>query len=171
MPRCKRIAKTRIIMHTSRMTTFDDTDRRLLSALQSDSNRSAEDLSRDLGLSPSQIGRRRHRLETAGAIEGYRARLSARALGLDVQAFVQVQLTTHDPERVKSLLRIFRTRPEIVSAWTLTGEADYLLRVFCADLAGLNTLLHQTLLPHPVVARVQSQIVMDQLKSDAPLPV
>lgn len=153
------------------MQKFDDTDRRLLSALQSDASRSAEDLSRDLGLSASQISRRRQRLEAVGAIEGYRARLSAKVLGLDVQAFVQVQLVTHEPDRVASLLRIFRTRPEIVSAWTLTGEADYLLRVFCADLAGLNTLLHQTILPHPAVARVQSQIVMDQLKSDAPLPV
>ena len=153
------------------MVEFDDTDRRLMSALQADASRSADVLSREIGLSPSQIGRRRQRLEAAGAIEGYRARLSAKVLGLDVQAFVQVQLVTHEPDKVASLVRIFRTRPEIVSAWTLTGEADYLLRVFCADLGGLNALLHQTLLPHPVVARVQSQIVMDQLKSDAPLPV
>ena len=62
------------------------------------------------------------------------------------------------------------TRPEIISAWTLTGEADYLLRVWCADLPGLNRLIHQVLLPHPSVARVQSQIVMDQFKPDAPLP-
>ena len=60
--------------------------------------------------------------------------------------------------------------PEIVSAWTLTGEADYLLRVFCADLAALNRLIHQVILPDPAVARVQSQIVMDQFKPDAPLP-
>jgi DNA-binding Lrp family transcriptional regulator len=53
----------------------------------------------------------------------------------------------------------------------LTGEADYLLRVWCADLAGLNRLIHERLLPHPAVARVQSQIVMDQLKADAPLPI
>jgi DNA-binding Lrp family transcriptional regulator len=52
----------------------------------------------------------------------------------------------------------------------MTGEADYLLRVFCSDLGELNRLLHEVLLPHPTVARVQSQIVMDQLKSDAPLP-
>lgn len=153
------------------MTTIDDTDRRLLTALQRDATQTAETLSRELNLSPSQIGRRRQRLEAEGAIEGYRARLNPIPLGLNVQAFVQVQLSTHAPDRVTSLIRIFRTRPEIVSAWTLTGEADYLLRVYCEDLAGLNALIHQTLLPHPVVARVQSQIVMDQLKSDAPLPV
>ena len=63
------------------------------------------------------------------------------------------------------------TRPEVVSMWTLTGEADYLLRVYCADLSALNDLVHSMLLPHPGVDRVQTRIVMDQIKRDAPLPL
>ena len=59
----------------------------------------------------------------------------------------------------------------MVAAWTLTGEADYLLHVRCADLAALNRLIHEVLLPHRAVARVQSQIVMAELKADAPLPI
>jgi len=62
------------------------------------------------------------------------------------------------------------TRPEIVAAWTLTGEADYMLRVFCSDLKALNVLVQDILLPLPMVLRVQSRIVMDQIKADAPLP-
>jgi DNA-binding Lrp family transcriptional regulator len=62
-------------------------------------------------------------------------------------------------------------QPEIVGAWTLTGEADYLLRVYCADLDALNRLVQGVLLPHPAVSRVQSQIVMDRIKPDAPLPL
>lgn len=149
---------------------LDDTDTRLLTALQRDAHLTAEALGEILNLSPSQAGRRRQRLEAEGYIEGYRARLSAGALGLSVQAFVQVQMATHTPDRVATFTRILSLRPEIVSAWTLTGEADYLLRVYCRDLAALNSLIHETLLPHPAVARVQSQIVMDQLKADAPLP-
>ncbi len=148
----------------------DATDLRMLTALQRDAQLTAQELGEILHLSPSQAGRRRQRLEGAGIIEGYRARLSARALGLAVQAFVQVQMATHAPEKVRTFTRILSTRPEITSAWTLTGEADYLLRVYCEDLAALNTLIHEILLPHPAVARVQSQIVMDQLKADAPLP-
>ena len=52
----------------------------------------------------------------------------------------------------------------------MTGDADYLLRVYCADLSALNRLIHDVLLPHPTVGRVHSQIVMDQLKPDGPLP-
>ena len=153
------------------MLDLDDTDLRLLTELQKDAHATAETLGQRLGLSASQTGRRRQRLEAEGLIEGYRARLNASALGLSVQAFISVQMATHAPDKVKTFTRILELRPEITSAWTLTGEADYLLRVFCADLATLNTLIHEVLLPHPAVARVQSQIVMNQLKADGPLPI
>ena len=150
--------------------SIDDTDKRLLAALQKDAHLTAEALGRLLNLSPSQAGRRRQRLEAEGYIETYRARLNPEKLGLNVQAFVQVQMATHAPDKVQTFARTVALRPEIVSAWTLTGDADYLLRVYCEDLPALNVLIHQVLLPHPAVARVQSQIVMDQFKPDAPLP-
>ena len=153
------------------MDDLDYTDKRLLAALQKDAQVTADKLGAELNLSSSQAGRRRQRLEATGLIEGYRARLSAEKLGLTVQAFVTVQMATHAPEKVRTFTRIVETRPEVISAWTMTGEADYLLRVYCTDLAALNVLIHEVLLPHPAVARVQSQIVMDQLKVDAPLPI
>ena len=150
---------------------LDATDTRLLSALQTDAHLTANELGERLNLSPSQAGRRRQRLEAEGYIRGYAARLAPEKLGLAVQAFVQVQMGTHGPEQSKSFARLCATQPGIVSAWTLTGDADYLLRVYCADLSALNDLIHGILLPHPAVARVQSQIVMDQFKPDAPLPL
>lgn len=149
---------------------LDAIDSRMLNALQRDAHLTAEAIGQILNLSASQAGRRRQRLEAMGYITGYAARLDAKKLGLAVQAFVQVQMATHHPDEVKGFARIVATRPEIVSAWTLTGEADYLLRVFCIDLDSLNRLIHQVILPDPAVARVQSQIVMDQFKPDAPLP-
>jgi len=150
---------------------LDATDIRLLALLQADAQMTAQDLGDRLNLSSSQAGRRRLRLEQAGVITHYAARLDPARLGLDVQAFVQVQLVTHGPEPGRDFARLVATRPEIVGAWTLTGEADYLLRVWTADLAGLNSLIHDEILAHPGVGRVQSQIVMDQLKKDAALPL
>jgi DNA-binding Lrp family transcriptional regulator len=149
---------------------LDDIDSRLLDYLQRDATLTAEALGARLGLSASQAGRRRQRLEDQGYILGYRARLDPAHLGLHVQGFVQVHMASHDPQAARAFARLVATRPDIVSAWTLTGDADYLLRVFCDDLAGLNRLIHEVLLSHPAVARVHSQIVMDQLKPDAPLP-
>jgi len=88
-----------------------------------------------------------------------------------VQAFVQVQMAAHNADNAQSFVRMVGTLPEVVACWTLTGEADYLLRVWCDDLPALNRLIHHRLLPHPAVARVQSQIVMDQPKPDAGLPI
>jgi DNA-binding Lrp family transcriptional regulator len=149
---------------------IDATDARLLALVQKDAQITSEALGDALNLSPSQAGRRRQQLEAAGTIRGYVARLDPGAIGLTVQAFVQVQMGAHTPEAARAFARLIELRPEIIAAWTLTGEADYLLRVYCEDLGALNRLIHQILLPDPAVARVQSQIVMDRLKEDAPLP-
>ncbi len=145
-------------------------DKRLLAAIQKNAHLTAQELGDILNLSPSQAGRRRQRLEGEGYIEAYTARLDPSRVGLDVQAFIQVTLAVHSPEHGRGFVSMISTRPEVISAWTLTGDADYLLRVFCEDLSALNSLIHDVLLPHPAVARVQSQIVMDQCKRDAPLP-
>ena len=153
-----------------RTDSLDEVDSRLLAALQHDATLTAQDLGEVLNLSPSQAARRRQRLEQIGVITGYRATVAPDRIGLGVEAFIQVVMAAHSDANARDFRRLTGTRPEIVAAWTLTGEADYLLRVWCADLAALNLLVQQALLPHPAVARVQSQIVMDQFKADAPLP-
>tara|TARA_R110000850_G_scaffold20286_10_gene60365 strand:+ start:1792 stop:2247 length:456 start_codon:yes stop_codon:yes gene_type:complete len=150
---------------------LDETDRHLLRLVQRDATLTADALGRALNLSPSQAGRRRARLETDGLIRATVARLDPSKLDLNVQAFVQVQMASHAPDRARAFLRLLETEPRVVSVWTMTGEADYLLRVWCHDLTALNDLIHRVLLPHDAVARVQSQIVMDQPKRDGPLPV
>lgn len=150
---------------------MDATDLKLLAALQRRADMTAQELGEHLNLSPSQAARRRAWLEAQGVIAGYRARLDPARLGLDVQAFVEVQMTAHNADNAASFLRLVGTLPQVVACWTLTGDADYLLRVWCDDLAARNALIQNRLLPHPAVARVQSQIVMDQPKADAGLPL
>ncbi|MEM7490130.1 MAG: Lrp/AsnC family transcriptional regulator [Pseudomonadota bacterium] len=150
---------------------MNDTDRALLRLIQRDATLTAEALGRVLNLSPSQAGRRRARLEAEGYVGATTARLDPVRLGLDVQAFVQIQMASHAPPVAKAFLRLMEAEPRITSVWTLTGEADYLLRVWCHDLGALNDLIQRVLLPHDAVARVQSQIVLDQPKRDGPLPL
>ncbi|WP_289041674.1 Lrp/AsnC family transcriptional regulator [uncultured Aliiroseovarius sp.] len=149
---------------------MDQIDRNLLKALQGNAQMTAQELGEHLNLSTSQAGRRRARLEQQGYIRAYTARLDPALLGLRVQAFIQVQMESQAPEAAQAFLRLVRLRDEVTSVWTLTGDADYLMRVYCSDLAALNVLIHQVLLPHPSVQRVHSQIVLDHVKQDAPLP-
>ena len=150
---------------------IDPADRRLLALVQRDATLTAQALGEALHLSPSQAARRRQRLEKAGLIRGYHARVDAAAAGLAVQAFVSVEMAVHDAGAARGFARTVEAAPEVIAAWTMTGEADYLLHVVCADLPSLNALVHGTLLPHPAVARVRSRIVMDVLKAGAPLPI
>lgn len=161
----------RMICACKEANVLDNTDAKLLTALQKNAQLTAYELGELLHLSSSQASRRRQRLEAAGYIKGYRAQLSAGKLGLHVEAFVQVTTATHAPDIAARFMAHLKTLPEVTDVWTLTGEADYLLRVFCKDLKALNRLVHQSLLPHDAVARVQSQIVMDNIKTGAPLPV
>ncbi|WP_227271637.1 Lrp/AsnC family transcriptional regulator [Roseobacter weihaiensis] len=149
---------------------LDQIDTKLLAALQKNAQLTAQQLGELLHMSPSQAGRRRQRLEAEGHIKCYVARLDAHKLGLRIQGFVQVHLATHGAEHSQGFAQLVDITPEITDAWTMTGDADYLLRVYCADLPDLNRLIQDVLLKHPAVARVHSQIVMDQLKTDGPLP-
>ncbi len=150
---------------------LDSTDARLLRAIQKNAQLTAQELGEVLHLSSSQAGRRRQRLEAEGYINGYRAQLSPSKLGLHVEAFLQIKTTSHEPKLAEDFKTHLQTLPEVTNVWTLTGESDYLLRVFCKDLKALNALVHHDLLPQESVARVHSQIVMDKIKADAPLPV
>jgi len=149
----------------------DETDSRLLRAVQRNAHLTTQDLGQILALSPSQAGRRRQMLETEGYITAYRAVVDPDKLGLAVEAFIQVVMASHDPRAAKDFALLVQSQEEITAAWTLTGDADYLLRVFCRDLKALNRLVHEVLLPHAAVSRVQSRIVMNRIKGDSPLPV
>jgi len=153
------------------MAILDATDRRLLMFLQNHGNATAQDLGAALNLSPSQAGRRRQRLEEEGLISGYSARVDPGRVGLGVEALIAVHMSAHAPEIGRAFATLAQRRPEVVAAWTMTGEADYMLHVFCADLGALNHLVHHVLLAQSGVARVHSQIVMDRVKTGGALPV
>jgi DNA-binding Lrp family transcriptional regulator len=150
---------------------MDAFDIKMLDALQADARLTNHDLAEVVGLSASQCSRRRQALEAAGAIEGYSARLSAEALGLDVTVFVQVTLDTHSPDNSRRFQKLVESLPEVQDAYSLTGEADYLVRLVVTDLKALSTILNEVFLPHESVAHVRSSIVLDRLKQTNCLPL
>jgi DNA-binding Lrp family transcriptional regulator len=156
-------------MHTS--VTLDHSDWRLLDALQRDGAATNAVLSESIGLSSSQISRRRQRLEESGLIIGYRAILDAQSVGLLVTAFIHVALETHSRDNARRFRDLVNVTPAVLEAHALTGEADYVLKVVATDLKDLSALINDVLLPHDSVARVRSEIVLETLKSIAALPL
>ena len=156
-------------MHFVRM--IDSFDVKLLVALQQDGAATNATLSEAVGLSHSQISRRRLALEESGVIERYRAVLDASTLGLAILVFVHVSLDTHSRDNAKLFQAMVETDPNVLEAYTLTGEADYLLKILVEDLKDLSRVVNEVLLPHPAVSRVRSEIVLQTLKKDAPIPL
>jgi DNA-binding Lrp family transcriptional regulator len=151
--------------------TLDETDRLILRALQREGRLTSQELADKIGLSASQCARRRQRLEEDGIISGYRATIDVAKAGAAIIALIRIVMSAHSKENAATFRRLVETTPEILDAWVLTGEADYLLRVAVADLASLNEFVQDVLLPQPIVARVQSQIVLSELKSNGPIPI
>jgi DNA-binding Lrp family transcriptional regulator len=150
---------------------MDSFDFKLLALLQTDARLTNLELAQKVGLSASQCSRRRAVLEEAGVIEGYRAHVSAEALGLGVLVFVQVTLATHSPDNSKRFQRLIDDLEEVQEAYSLTGETDYLVKLIVTDLKALSRILNDIFLPHPSVAHVRSSIVLDRLKQTTILPL
>jgi DNA-binding Lrp family transcriptional regulator len=150
---------------------MDSFDRKLISSLQLNGAQTNQELAGSVGLSPSQISRRRQQLEVDGTILRYEARLSPEKLGFGLRAFVHITLATHSPHNSKRFADLVALTPEILEAHTLTGDSDYLLKVVVKDLRALSVLINETLLPHEAVERVRSEIVLATLKETAALPL
>jgi len=153
------------------MTQTDAFDLKMLAALQDDGRLTNQQLADLVGLSASQCSRRRMRLEEEKVIAGYHADLAAEALGFNLIAFVQVTLATHSPDNAKKFRALVGRVEEIQEAYSLTGDADYVLKVVLRDLKSLSSLVNDVLMPHQSVAHVRSSIVLDRLKESTKLPL
>ena len=152
------------------MIPVDAFDLKILAALQDDGRLTNQQLADVAGLSASQCSRRRMRLEET-VITGYHADLSAEALGFGVIAFIQVTLAAHSPDNARKFRALVARVDEIQEAYSLTGDADYVLKAVLRDLKGLSSLVNDVLMPHQSVAHVRSSIVLDRLKETSRLPL
>src|SRR5437764_2915035 len=153
------------------MIPVDAFDLKMLAALQDDGRLTNQQLADQVGLSASQCSRRRMRLEEEKVIAGYHADLSSEALGFGVIAFIQVGLATHSPGNSKRFRALVNRIDEIQEAYSLTGDADYVLKAVLRDLKSLSDIVNNVLMPHPSVAHVRSSVVLDRLKESAKLPL
>ena len=150
---------------------LDRTDLRLLALLQRAGRASNADLAAQVNLSPSACLRRIQRLESAGVVAGYAARLDPKALGLGLQAFVRVQLEKHGAPGIERFVRAVQDWDEVVACHALTGDMDYLLHVYVRDLEHFSRFLLDRLLNAGGVADANSSFVLRTVKGFSGLPL
>jgi Lrp/AsnC family leucine-responsive transcriptional regulator len=119
-----------------------------------------------VGLSPTPCQRRVKRLEEEGVIERYAALVSPPALGLVLQAMVQVTLDDHSEKTVEAFEAAIRARPEVVACYAMTGDMDFLLHILVPDLASFSEFAMKALLRMPGVRGTRSSFIMQAVKSE-----
>lgn len=152
-------------------TSIDEFDRKLLTALQDDGRLSNAELSDRINLSASQCARRRVRLEQAGFIIGYHADLNRERLGFGLINLISVTLASHNRDSAKQFAELMDRLPQVMEAYALTGEMDYMLKVVTKDLKSLSAFVNDYLLPHEAVQNVKTSIVLDVVKEGGGLPL
>ena len=139
---------------------IDALDRRILSLLIADGRRTYDDIARRVSLSAPSVKRRVDRLRESGALEGFTAVIDHGAMGWNTEALVE--LFYRPGTTLDEVAETLRDHPEVVEAWSVTGDADAIARVRTEDNAGLERLI-MDLQRNGLVVRTRSQVVLSRL--------
>lgn len=148
---------------------MDRLDRKIVEALQADGRLTNLELAQRIGLSPSPCLRRVRHLETSGVIEGYSARISRRAVGMDLTVFVSVNIDRHGEDNAERFRAVIAAMAEVTACWIVSGESDFLLQVVVPNFDAYRGFVLDRLLKTPGVKDIQSSFAIDVIKEGAPL--
>jgi Lrp/AsnC family transcriptional regulator len=150
---------------------FSDQERTLLARLQADASLSLADLAEAVGMATSTVWRKVQEFEAVGLIRGRVALLDPARAGLKLCIFATVTLKAHDDETVQGFARVVATHPEILEAHSISGNADYILKIRAADVETYEGFLSHVLLRSGLVASVHSSFSLKELKYSTALPL
>ena len=150
--------------------TIDETDARILRALQRDAGLSADALSDAVGLSRNAAWRRMKRMEDAGIIRKRVVLLDPQTVGRGLSVFAAIRTDRHDAQWAKTFSDVTRAMPEIIGVWRTSGELDYLLHIRVADVGGYDR-LYRRLIEKIELKDVTASFVMEEIKETTELPV
>ncbi len=149
---------------------LDSTDRALLRHLQENGRATAVELGEAVGLSASPCHRRQRLLEAEGVITRYVALLDQERVGLPVNVFLSVELTSQTDAMLAAFEAAVAERPEVMECYEMTGSSDYLLRVVAPDLQSYESFL-RGITRLPAVRGVRSAFALKRAVYRTALPL
>jgi Lrp/AsnC family leucine-responsive transcriptional regulator len=149
----------------------NEIDRKILGHLQADGRMTNQNLSEQVGLSPSPCLRRVRGLEESGVIAGYVALVDPGAIGLSVTAFVRIRLDQQDDSHLAAFETAVAAFPEVMECYLMTGEADYQLRVLVRSLGEFEDFLRHKLTRIKGVSQVTTSFALRPIVYRTAIPV
>ncbi len=141
---------------------MDRTDRHILELLQQDARRSNKEVAARVGVADSTLSLRIRRLERAGVLLGYHARVAPEALAIGLQAIIAVKLHRHSRAAIGAFWEHTRRLPEATRVFHVTGPNDFLVHVVVRDIEHLKGLTSDVLTTWEEVAHLETSVVYDQ---------
>ena len=149
---------------------LDRKDLGILEILQRDAVTPIAEIAEHVGLSTTPCWRRIQKMEAEGVIRRRVALLNPAALNVPVSVFVAVRTSHHSAEWLEQFRRALEGIPEVVEAYRMSGEIDYLLRVVVPDIAGYDA-VYKRLIERIELADVTSSFSMEEMKHTTALPL
>ncbi|WP_019953546.1 Lrp/AsnC family transcriptional regulator [Yoonia vestfoldensis] len=149
---------------------IDETDRRILQLLQTDASLSVDDVSAAVHLSRNACWRRIKALEAAGVIRARVALVDAAKVGVPLMAMVLIRTNAHDAQWMDKFQTALRSLPEVVGAYRMTGDLDYVLRVRVADVPAYDA-FYKRLTARISVSDISASFVMEEIKETTAVPL
>ena len=150
---------------------LDAIDLKILDAVQRDGRITKLALAERVGLSPTPCWMRLNRLEKAGIVAGYHARVSMRSIAPVAMVLMEVTLGSHRQADFDRFERAIRDVPEIVACWSVGGGVDYVLKVMARDIDAYQRLVDGLLEREIGIDRYFTYIVTRTVKEETVLPV
>lgn len=144
---------------------MDSVDLKILGILQRNGHLSNLELADLVALSPSACHRRVKLLEDSGYIDGYHAALNPKKLGFDILALVNLNIGQINDATHRYLTHEISLMPEVIGAYIVTGETNYVLHVRTRDFEAFSQFIVNRLNKLKGVTKIYSQIVLSELKS------
>jgi DNA-binding Lrp family transcriptional regulator len=146
-------------------------DARILTALQAEGRLTNQDLADRVGISTSPCWRHVRQLEDKGVIQGYRAILDRRQIGLGVLAFVRVKIDSHSDTEAQKFEEDVLNLEAVVACYSVAGDADFLLQIVSPDLDRYAEFAMTVIRRLPCIKEMQTMMVLKEIKPFKGLPV
>ncbi|RUW47588.1 MULTISPECIES: Lrp/AsnC family transcriptional regulator [unclassified Mesorhizobium] len=150
---------------------LDPIDLKILDAIQRDGRITKLALAEQVGLSPTPCWMRLRKLEKAGIVSGYHARIAMRVVAPVATVLMEVTLASHRQADFDRFERVIRDIPEIVACWSVGGGVDYVLKVMARDIDAYQRLVDGLLDREIGIDRYFTYIVIKTVKDDIALPI
>jgi len=149
---------------------LDQTNRKILQAIQNDASLSQRELAQKVNLSPNACWNRVQNLKDQKIILGQSVRLNRNALGLGLVVFVMIRTRHHSSEWLATFRSHVANIPEVIDFFRIGGDYDYLLKVVTRDMHSYDD-VYQRLIAKVELDSITSYFAMEAIKEQRPLPV